>query len=687
MMQVPYIDYLRIPFTETGSATRKADLFHFDVQRYATKIKFKEVSMTELLEYPRRKSTVFIKSLDRRFGQRTEELLRTLPYVSHENIVKIFGFCDEDDEHILVVYEYASNGSLNEYIDRNDKRNTFPWVVRLQICLDAARGLKFLHNDGGKHKGIIHGNIKSSNILINRDGVGMIGDFGLSNHNRLTKEYDVYSFGLVLFEVMSGMLTDFKISKDDPQFLPEIVKRGFELRKRNEIIDAMLKKEFEKTRSSIIIGDGTGNSINIFASVAYECFQKHPEDRPTMAAIVEKLAEALRCHVDCLKERQEDEDNSKVDCLNERQEDEDNSKMDNLKHLKIPFKEIYSATRGFDKNRRIGTGGFGGVYTAELFHADVPKYAEIKKSQLQSSLIKLSDYPRRKGKVALKRLESTSGQGRQEFLKEIDVLSGLYHQNLICLVGFCYEYGEMILVYDYASNGSFDRFIENTRNNLILNWAQRLQICIDAAQGLNYLHDHHIIHRDVKSGNILLGGSYEGIIGDVGLSITINSTDSQLIVDTVGTYGYVDPIYLTRGIVTTQSDMYSFGVVLLEVLCGRFVKRPPPGKVRASLVDMAEHHLTDNQPYQIIAQYLMKEVEDEKFKDSVKTYAAITRECLHSTETRCLTMADVVKQLNRALTFHVSNLNFIPLSLMLDAALSSYSFYKNTVLVTDKTSH
>ncbi|GJR74111.1 phloem protein 2-like protein [Tanacetum coccineum] len=154
---------------------------------------------------------------------------------------------------------------------------------------------------------------------------------------------------------------------------------------------------------------------------------------------------------------------------------------------------------------------------------------------------------------------------------------------------------------------------------------------------------------------------YEGIIGEVGLCITVNSEDSQLIVDTVGTYGYVDLIYLTRGIVTKQFDMYSFGVVLLEVLCGRFVKRPPPGKVRASLVDMAEHHLTDNQPYQIIAQYLMKEVEDEKFKDSVKTYAAITRECLHSTETRCFTMADVVKQLKRALTFHLIGVEIISL--------------------------
>ncbi|GJW35300.1 phloem protein 2-like protein [Tanacetum coccineum] len=226
--------------------------------------------------------------------------------------------------------------------------------------------------------------------------------------------------------------------------------------------------------------------------------------------------------------------------------------IDSLEHLKIPFIEIYSATRGFDDNHLIGAGGFGGVYTAELFHVDVPKYAEIRKSQLESSLNELSNYPRRKGKVAIKRLESTSGQGRREFLKEIDILSGLYHQNLISLVRFSYEYGEMILVYDYASNGIFD------------------------------------------------------------------SADSQLIVDTVGTPGYVDPIYLTR------------------------------------------------------------EVEDEKFKDSVKTYAAITRECLHSTETRCLTMVDIVKQLKRSLTFHLIGVEVISLK-EIKATTNCFSEVQNDV--------
>ncbi|GKA32606.1 phloem protein 2-like protein, partial [Tanacetum coccineum] len=321
--------------------------------------------------------------------------------------------------------------------------------------------------------------------------------------------------------------------------------------------------------------------------------------------------------------------------------------MENLRHLRIPFKEVYSATHGF--NGKIGLGGFGGVYKAELFHVDVRKYVGKKES-----LIELYGYPRRKGKVALKRREIASSQGRKEFWKEIDVLSGLNHQNLISLVGFCDEYGEMILVYDYASNGSFSEHIQNKKKESNLKWAQRLEICIDVAQGLNYLHNNQIIHRDVKSDNILLGSGWEGIIGDVGLSVTINKADSQISkVNPAGTPGYVDPVYLERHILTKQSDIYSFGVVMLELLCGKFVEDPVKGSFRASLVDNAEHHLAGNQPYQIMARYLREELKDEKCRDSVKTFSSITHACLGSSENQGLTMADVLKELKKALTLHL----------------------------------
>ncbi|GKD96842.1 phloem protein 2-like protein, partial [Tanacetum coccineum] len=573
---------MKIPLKEIRSATRdftipykpgkvyKADLSHFNVDKYVAENKIKRVSLEGILKYRRIKSTVAIKSIDGAYGQLTEEKLQGLLYLSHENLVKLVGFCDEDDERIHVVYEYASNGSLDAYIHsqhmikrHKTERNMFPWVMRLQFCLEAARGLNFLHNGNRKNHSIIHGNIKSSNILISQDGVGMIGDFGFSTYeysdtHELTKEYDVYSFGLVLFEVLSGALTHFKISKDDPKFLPDIVKRGFNQKELDTIIDPMLRQEFEKYRS--LIGNRSAESLNLVATIAYRCFQEKAKGRPTMADIVEELEKAYKCHVENLEQRQEDEDNSK---------------MENLKHLKIPFKEIFSATNGFADSRMIGWGGFGGVYRAELFHVDVRKYV----GKIES-LVELYGYPRRKGKVALKRREIMSGQGR----KEIDVLSGLNHQNIISLVGFCYEYGEMIIIYDYASNGSFEKYIRNVQN---LKWEQRLQICIDAAQGLNYLHNHHIIHRDVKSPNILLGDRLEGMIGDVGLSITVKHTDSWL--------SNITPI---------------------------------------------------------IGDYLRKDLEDEKFLDSVKTFSAITHECLHSTETHRLTMTDVLKELKKALAVH-----------------------------------
>ncbi|PWA93104.1 Phloem protein 2-like protein [Artemisia annua] len=347
-MKIPLEEIRSATLEEIRSATRdmtiphkpgkvyKAELSHFDVDRYVAENKIKRVSMEEILEYPRRKSTVAIKSIDGGYGQRTEELLQTLLYLSHENLVKLVGFCDEDDGRIHVVYEYASKRSLDEYIHRqhiinqrlnNTMRNIFPWIMRLQFCLDAAHGLNVLHNGNGTRVGlllslfkikndtIIHGNIKSSNILISRDGVGMIGDFGLSTNeysdiHKLTKEYDVYSFGLVLFEVLSGELTHFKISEDDPKFLPDIVKRGFNRNEENiidpmlgfnqkeldNIIDPMLRQEFEKYRSQQI-GNQIAESLRMFSDIAYRCFQEKKKGRPTMADIVEELEKAYKHHV------------------------------------------------------------------------------------------------------------------------------------------------------------------------------------------------------------------------------------------------------------------------------------------------------------------------------------------------------------------------------------------------------
>lgn len=343
MVQVKNLEHMKIPLKQIKSATNdfhdayvighggygkvyKAELFHFDVQKYVKESLIQGVHVTELLGYQRRQSMVAVKRLDRKYGQGTSEFLQeisVLANIRHKNLVSLVGYCDEDRERILV-YEYASNRSLDKYFSSTESTNNLIWRLRLQICLDAACGLEFLHNGVGEHYRIIHRDIKSSNILLGHNLVGKISDFGLSRigpanlqatfvmtrvagtleyvdpqyHKTgvLTKGSDVYSFGVVLFEVLSGRLAYFQRSKDDNEFLPHMAKRCFEQKKLNMIIDPKLKNEFGK--GSFSSNDETiPDSISIFAAIAYKCLQESRDDRPTMPDVVEELEKALKSQV------------------------------------------------------------------------------------------------------------------------------------------------------------------------------------------------------------------------------------------------------------------------------------------------------------------------------------------------------------------------------------------------------
>ncbi|KAF5774361.1 putative protein kinase RLK-Pelle-CrRLK1L-1 family [Helianthus annuus] len=167
--------------------------------------------------------------------------------------------------------------------------------------------------------------------------------------------------------------------------------------------------------------------------------------------------------------------------------------LQQFQHLKIQLEDIIAATDNFNDDNCIGRGGFGNVYKGELSHS------------------------KGRSMVAIKRLDRRHGQGIPEFLKEITTLSSYSQENLISLLGFCYQGDEMILVYDYASRGSLDRYL----NSPHLTWLQRLKICLDAAEGLRYLHDprgahQRLIHCDVKSANILLDDNWNGKVSDFG---------------------------------------------------------------------------------------------------------------------------------------------------------------------------
>lgn len=208
--------------------------------------------------------------------------------------------------------------------------------------------------------------------------------------------------------------------------------------------------------------------------------------------------------------------------------------------------EMRTATENFI--HKIGEGGFGSVFHGKL----------------------------EEGKqIAVKVLSSFSKQGAQEFLNEIDLLSRVHHKNLVSLLGYCNESRELMLAYEYMPGGSLKDHLYGTDagDNDNLDWNTRLKIALDSACGLEYLHvgcTPKIIHRDVKTANILLDANLNGKLADFGLSrVTIDGQASHVTTNVKGTAGYLDPEYFSTQMLTEKSDVYSFGVVLLEIICGR----------------------------------------------------------------------------------------------------------------------
>ncbi|KAK2999042.1 hypothetical protein RJ639_024461 [Escallonia herrerae] len=206
------------------------------------------------------------------------------------------------------------------------------------------------------------------------------------------------------------------------------------------------------------------------------------------------------------------------------------------------FQELKSATRDFQI--KLGRGGFGSVYEGDL--ADGTK-------------------------VAVKRLDSI-GQGRKEFLAEVKTIGSIHHFNLVRLIGYCVEQSNRLLVYEHMCNGALDKWIFNSDQAHTLSWEIRRKIIIGLAKGLEYLHsqcDPNIIHFDIKPQNILLNGDFSVKISDFGLAKLIDRDQSQVLTVLKGTPGYMAPELYKGTNISVKADVYSFGIVVLEILFGR----------------------------------------------------------------------------------------------------------------------
>ncbi|XP_028063443.1 G-type lectin S-receptor-like serine/threonine-protein kinase At4g27290 isoform X3 [Camellia sinensis] len=239
--------------------------------------------------------------------------------------------------------------------------------------------------------------------------------------------------------------------------------------------------------------------------------------------------------------RRLDNINQKVQDNNQRIVEEED-----LALLLFDLATVSSATNNFSLTNKIGEGGFGPVYRGELTTGK---------------------------EIAVKRLSKTSGQGLEEFKNEVILISKLQHRNLVRLLGCCIHEEERMLIYEYMPNKSLDTFIFNQTNGTSLDWKKRFDIIVGIARGLLYLHRDsrlRVIHRDLKAGNILLDSEMNPKIADFGLARSFGGDHFEENTNRIiGTYGYMSPEYAINGHFSVKSDVFSFGVMVLEIVSGK----------------------------------------------------------------------------------------------------------------------
>lgn len=235
---------------------------------------------------------------------------------------------------------------------------------------------------------------------------------------------------------------------------------------------------------------------------------------------------------------------------------------------RFSYKNLFQATEGFKNKHLIGRGGFGQVY----------------KGVLTTS----------KTEVAVKRVSHESRQGMREFIAEVVSIGRLRHRNIVQLLGYCRRKGELMLVYEYMPNGSLDKYLYTSDDRRCVGWHERFQIIKGTASGLLYLHEYWeqvVIHRDIKASNVLLDRDMNGRLGDFGLARLYNHGTDPQTTRMAGTFGYIAPELARTGKASPLTDVFAFGILLLEIACGR---RPIEGRAQDTtpfiLVDWLTEH-------------------------------------------------------------------------------------------------
>ncbi|KAD2394154.1 hypothetical protein E3N88_41131 [Mikania micrantha] len=293
------------------------------------------------------------------------------------------------------------------------------------------------------------------------------------------------------------------------------------------------------------------------------------------------------------------------------------------------YDEMRMATKLFRPDQVLGEGGFGVVYKGVIDEHVRPGYAKIE--------------------VAVKELDPEGIQGDREWLAEVNYLGQLEHPNLVRLIGYCCEEDHRLLVYEYMASGSLEKNLFR-RVCATLTWSRRMKIALDAAKGLAFLHDAErpIIYRDFKTSNILLDADFNAKLSDFGLAKDGPMGDQTHVSTRVmGTYGYAAPEYVMTGHLTARSDIYGFGVVLLEMLIGRRAMDKSRPSREHNLVEWARPLLVHNKK---LVRILDPRMEGQYSSKTAIKVAALAYQCLSQNPKGRPVMTQVVETLESVQT-------------------------------------
>ncbi|XP_066306226.1 uncharacterized protein [Miscanthus floridulus] len=521
-------------------------------------------------------------------GTRKEEFAKEVivhSQINHKNVVRLYGCCTEENA-LMIVMEFICNGNLNSMLHcRNANDHVpFPLDKRLDITIELAEVLSCMHS---MYSPVLHGDIKPANILLDENLVPKLSDFGIARllstneaqqtnniigsigyldplFNQtgiLTPKSDVYSFGVILVE----MITRKKVVHGDINLIQNFTNSL----RRGKAVRRMFDDEIVDGKKNIKVPED-------IAKLAAECLRLENRLRPEMVEIADRLR---KCRKDLQPQRRGERTGSSVQLgspggyflpaqLTTPIPVDPSIKNPPTPVLNITLAGLREITRNFSDDTLIGEGSHAKVFLGEL------------KDGRKSAVKKLGQNP------VVMNLDGFFSEPDEEFVLQVQTLlqvqtvSRLNHDNVVQLLGYCVDGNVRALIYEYSSRGSLHDILHGTnaamgtRQGPVLSWTQRVKIALSAALGIEFLHhtiEPCIIHGDIKSSNILLFDNDVAKIGDLRVSKNRPGYLDDLILDCVipSRNGYDAPEYEATGEFTRESDVFSFGVVLLELLTCR----------------------------------------------------------------------------------------------------------------------